>query len=199
MCAGAALRQSAQVLSHDSSRMLLAELAPGAAAVALHVVKDFRLPAPCSLAGSICPCSNTGVTYAATASGQSAQRLLHASPPGVAAVAVLPALRGGQSQTWAIPGWLVCRPTYSTNLRTKLQTTSSRALYTTDIHTHSESLAHRQQAVTRRPTNFRRCLVRPTNTYKLVGQAGQVAVIWALVADQPIFQIGWSDQPTQTS
>ena len=46
---------------------------------------------------------------------------------------------------------------------------------------------------------LQKVLVRPTNTYKLVGQAGQVAVIWALVADQPIFQIGWSDQPTQTS
>ena len=182
MCAGAALRQSAQVLSHDSSRMLLAELAPGAVAVALHVVKDFRLPAPCSLAGSICPCSNTGVTYTATASEQSAQRLLHASPPGVAAVAVLPALRGGQSQTWAIPGWLVCRPTYSTNLRTKLQTTGSQPLYTTDIHTHNgESLAHkaelhRQQQHTIRGTASRQ-----------------------LPADQSTSEGVWSDQPTHIS
>merc|ERR1712129_350687 len=49
---------------HD---VLLAELAPVAAAVALALVGDFLLPALRLLAGSICPCSNNGVVASAAA------------------------------------------------------------------------------------------------------------------------------------
>merc|ERR1712129_67148 len=49
---------------HD---VLLAELAPVAAAVALALVGDFLLPALRLLAGSICPCSSNGVVASAAA------------------------------------------------------------------------------------------------------------------------------------
>merc|ERR1712127_598831 len=49
---------------HD---VLLAELAPVAAAVALALVGDFLLPALRLLAGSIVPCSNNGVVASAAA------------------------------------------------------------------------------------------------------------------------------------
>merc|ERR1712127_34815 len=49
---------------HD---VLLAELAPVAAAVALALVGDFLLPALRLLAGSLVPCSNNGVVASAAA------------------------------------------------------------------------------------------------------------------------------------
>ena len=65
--------------SHASSRVLHAELAPVAAAVALDVVRDFLLSALRLLAGSICPCSNTVQPPPATTSHNQPQRQLY--PP----------------------------------------------------------------------------------------------------------------------
>ena len=70
-----------EVTAHASSRVLLAELAHVAAAVALAVVEDFILPALQLLTRGICLCSNNGRTIkqAGAASCSPPEEVSHAS------------------------------------------------------------------------------------------------------------------------